>query len=100
MNIFLADIEQPLTGGNLIKSTDFFPKQAKDFDVYLVEAFNQVVDLTLYGHANAMNPFEQLEDPTQGRPLCRLVDLVWYRLVLTRSLLAQSTLRHGIDQQG
>ena len=94
------DIEQPLTEGNLIKSTDFFPKQAKDFDVYLVEAFNQVVDLTLHRHANAMNPFEQLEDPTQGRPLRRLVDLVWYRLVLTRSWLAQSTLRHGIDQQG
>ena len=66
----------------------------------LVEAFNQVVDLTLHSHANAMNPFEQLADPTQGRPLRRLVDLVWYRLVLTRSWLAQSTLRHGIDQQG
>ena len=98
--VVTADIEQPLTGGNLIKSTDFFPKQTKDFDLYLVEAFNQVVDLTLHGHANAMNPFEQLEDPTQGRPLRRLVDLVWYRLVLTRSWLAQATLRHRIDQQG
>ena len=68
--------------------------------MYLVEAFDQVVNLTLHRHANAMNPFEQLEDPTQGRPLRRVVDLVWYRRVLTRSLLAQSTLRHGIDQQG
>ena len=80
----LSDIEQPLTGRNLIKPTDLFPKQAKDFDLHLVEAFNQVVDLALHGHADAMNPFEQLEDPTQGRPLRRLVDLVRYRLVLTR----------------
>src|SRR5262245_12281210 len=58
------------------------------------------MDLTLPGHANAMNPFEPLEDPTQGRPLRRLVDLVWYRLVLPRSLLTQSPLRHGIDQLG
>src|SRR6266850_6722455 len=83
INVFISDIEQPLTGGNLIKSTDLFPKQAKDFAAYLVEAFNQVVELALHGHADAMNPFEQLEDPTQGRPLRRLVDLVGYCLVLT-----------------
>jgi hypothetical protein len=68
--------------------------------VSLGEAFKQVVDLTLHSHANARHPFEPLEDPTPGRPLRRLVDLVWYRLVLTRSWLAQSTLRHGRDQQG
>ena len=58
------DIEQPLTGRNLIKPTDLFPKQAKDFDLHLVQPFNQVVNLALHGHADAMNPFKQLEDPT------------------------------------
>src|SRR5215475_11963375 len=45
-----ADIEQPLTGRNLIKSTDLLPKQAKDFDLHHVESFNQVMDCTLHGH--------------------------------------------------
>src|SRR5437899_1477426 len=53
-----ADIEQPLTRRNLIKPTDLFPKQAKDFDLYLVQPFNEVVQLALHGHADAMNPFE------------------------------------------
>jgi hypothetical protein len=39
----LSDIEQPLTRRNLIKPTDLFPKQAKDFDLYLVQPFNEVV---------------------------------------------------------
>jgi hypothetical protein len=34
--ILVPDIEQPLTGRNLIKPTDLFPKQAKDFDLHLV----------------------------------------------------------------
>ena len=53
-----TDIEQPLTRRNLIKPTDLFPKQAKDFDLYLVQPFNEVVQLALHGHADAMNPFE------------------------------------------
>jgi hypothetical protein len=53
-----SDIEQPLTRRNLIKPTDLFPKQAKDFDLYLVQPFNEVVQLALHGHADAMNPFE------------------------------------------
>ena len=57
------------------------------------------MDLALNGHADAMNAFEQLEHPTQGRALSRLVDLVWYGLVLTYQLLTQSTLRHGIHEQ-
>jgi len=54
----ITDIEQPLTRRNLIKPTDLFPKQAKDFDLYLVQPFNEVVQLALHGHADAMNPFE------------------------------------------
>src|SRR5262245_23960189 len=59
-----SDIEQALTGRNLIKPTDLLPKQAKDFDLHCAEPFNQVMDLALLDHANPMNPFEQLEDPT------------------------------------
>jgi hypothetical protein len=40
------------------------PKQPKDFDLHLVETFNEVVNLILHDHADPMNPFEQLEDPT------------------------------------
>src|SRR5215510_4747402 len=101
MNIFsvLTDIEQLLTGRNLIKSTDLFPKEAKDFGLHCAQPFNKVMDLALNGHADAMNAFEQLEHPTQGRALSRLVDLIWYGLVLTCQLLTQSTLRHGIHEQ-
>ena len=60
----VPDIEQPLTGRNLIKSTNLLPKQAKDFDLPLVEPFNQVMDRALHGHAHPMYPFEQLENPT------------------------------------
>jgi hypothetical protein len=60
----------------LIKLTDLFPKQAKDFQLHLIEPFDQVMDGALHGHADPMNPFEELEDPTQGGPLSRLVDLI------------------------
>ena len=40
------------------------PKQPKDFDLHLVETFHEVVNLILHDHADPMNPFEPLEDPT------------------------------------
>ena len=94
-----ADIEQPLTMGNLIKPANGFPKQAKDFNLHVVETYNEVLELALHRHADAMNPFQELEHPTQGGSLGWLVDLVGERLVLTSQLLAQSALRHRIDQQ-
>src|SRR5437763_17022985 len=54
----ITDIEQPLTGRNLIKPTDLFPKQTQDFDLHLIQPFNQVVPLALDGHTDTMNPFE------------------------------------------
>ena len=81
----------------MIQPTDLFPKQAKDFDLHLVQPFNQVVNLAWHGHADAMNPLKQLEDPTQGRPRRRLVDLVRHCLPLARQLVAQAALRYGID---
>src|SRR5713101_4216853 len=93
------DIEQPLTMGNLIKPANGFPKQAKDFNLHVVETYNEVLELALHRHADTMNPFQELEHPTQGGSLGWLVDLVGERLVLTSQLLAQSALRHRIDQQ-
>jgi hypothetical protein len=83
-----SDIEQPLTGRNLIKPTDLFPKQAKDFDLHRVGALKEVVDCILHRDADAMNPFQELKHPPQRRPLRRLIDLVRYGFVLTGSLLA------------
>jgi hypothetical protein len=48
----------------LIKTTDLFSKQAKDFDLHVVEAFDEIMPLTLYRHADMVNAFQQLEDPT------------------------------------
>src|SRR5215831_12647246 len=95
----ISDIEQPLTRRNLIKPTNCFPKQAKDFNLHVVKTFNEVVDLALHRHADAVNPFQELEHPTQGWPLGWLVDLVGEHLLLTRQLLAQSALHHRIDEQ-
>ena len=83
----------------MIKPTDLFPKQAKDFDLHLVQSFNQVVHLVLHGHADAVDPFEELEDPTQGWPRSRLVDLIRYRFIAIGSLLTQSALRQRIHEQ-
>ena len=66
MGTSIADIEQPLTGRNLIKPTDLVPKQAQDCDLYLVEAFDQVMDFALHSHADAMNPLRAV-----GRPNAR-----------------------------
>ena len=59
-----TDIEQPLTRRNLINLAHFLPKQPKDFDLHLIETFNKVVNLILHDHADPVNPFKQLEDPT------------------------------------
>jgi len=67
----------------LIKTADSFAKQAKDFDPDVIEAFDEIVHVTLYRHTDAMDPFKQLKNPTQGRLPSRLVDLVWYGLVVS-----------------
>ena len=63
-NGLISDIEQPLTRRNLINLAHILPKQSKDFDLHLVETFNEVMHLTLYAHPDPMNPFKQLENPT------------------------------------
>jgi len=37
--------------------------------------------LPLHHHSDAVNAFQKLEDPTQGWPLSRLVDLIRYRVM-------------------
>ena len=64
ISFVVTDIEQPLTRGNLINLAHFLPEHPKDFDLHLVETFNEVVHLILHDHADSMNPFEELEDPT------------------------------------
>jgi hypothetical protein len=73
-----------LTRRNLIKTADPFPKPAKDFDLHGIQAFDEVVDQALHRHMDAVNPLQQLQDPTQGRPPRQLVDLVRDRLALAR----------------
>jgi hypothetical protein len=53
----VTDIEQPLTGRNLIKSANLFPKQAKDLDLHVVEALDEGVNFVLPRDADAVNPF-------------------------------------------
>jgi hypothetical protein len=46
-----------------------------------------------------VNAVQELEDPPQGWRRGRLVDVVRHRLMMLGSWLAQSALRHGVDQQ-
>ena len=62
----MTDIEQPLTRRNLINLAHFLSKQPKDFDLHLVETFNQVMNLTMHAHTDPVNSIEQLEHPTFG----------------------------------
>jgi hypothetical protein len=55
--------------------------------------------LPLHHHADAVHAFQKLEDPAQGGPLRRLVDLRRYRCMVGGSLLTQSALRQRIPQQ-
>jgi hypothetical protein len=54
--------------------------------------------LPLHHHLDAVNAFQKLEDPPQGWPRSRLVDLMWYRFMPIGSLLTQSALRQRIHQ--
>jgi len=81
----------------LRKTTDPFPKQAKEGDLHLMEAFDQVVHMTLERHTDAVTAFQEWKDPTQGGPLRWVMHWVRYGLVVSYPLLAQPTLRHRLD---
>jgi hypothetical protein len=48
----------------LIKTADAFPKQAQDFDLALIQAFDEVIDLTLHRHTDPVNACAQLKNPS------------------------------------
>jgi hypothetical protein len=48
----------------LIKTTDWFAKLAEDFDLHVGEAFDEIMNLTVCGHPDTVNAFQQLEHPT------------------------------------
>jgi hypothetical protein len=53
----------------LIKLTDPFLIPAKNGDLDVVHAFDEVVNLTLDQPTDPVNPFQELKDPPQGWPL-------------------------------
>jgi hypothetical protein len=77
-----ADIEQPLTGGNVLLLTDVCPTQAKAFGRDRAPPFNAVMDLAFPGDADARHPFEPWAHPPHGRPLSRVGALGGDGLVL------------------
>jgi hypothetical protein len=46
-----------LCRSNLIKAADVFSKQAEDFDLYIIEAFDKIKHLTLQCHPDTVNTF-------------------------------------------
>jgi hypothetical protein len=44
-----------------------------------------------------VHAFQKLEDPTQGWPLSRLMDVMRYGFIVVGSLLTQSALRQRIN---
>ena len=39
-------------------------KQTEDFDLHVIEAFNEIMRLTLHCHTDPVNAFQELKDPT------------------------------------
>jgi len=47
----------------VITTADRFPKQTQDVDLHVVEAFHEIMPLSLDSHPNAVKTFQALEDP-------------------------------------
>jgi hypothetical protein len=47
----------------LIKTADLITKHTEDFDLHVIEAFHEIMPLTLHHHADPVNAFHELEDP-------------------------------------
>ena len=50
----------------MIKPANRFPKPTKDVELHIVEAFNEIIHLSLDGHPNAVHACQELEDPAYG----------------------------------
>jgi len=57
------------------------------------------MNLPLHHHSDAVHAFQKLENPPQGWPLSRLVDVMRYCCIVVGSLLTQAALRQRIHQQ-
>ena len=52
--------------------------------------------LTLQRHADTVNAFQQLEDPTQSWRRCGVIDLIRYGLLVRGQLRSEAALCHGV----
>ena len=78
---------------------DLRAKEAKDFDLHLIQTCDQLLNLPCDLHPDTFDPFQHLEHPSQSRTVRGVVDLIRDRLVLTGSCLTQTTLCHRRDQE-
>jgi hypothetical protein len=62
---------------------DLLAKEVKDLDFYLIQTRDQVPDLTVDRHTDALDPVQYLKHPPQSRTARRLVDLIRDCFVLT-----------------
>ncbi len=73
-------------------------KQTEDVNLHIMKTFHEIMPLPWHHHADPVNAFEQLEDPTSGGRRCGLIDVVRHGLLVLGSWLSKSTWRHGVDQ--
>lgn len=99
-NVTVEPTLRTLCGRNMIKTANVFSKHAEDVALHVVEAFDEIVNLILYRHSHTVHACQPWENPSEGRGRWGWVDVVRYRLVVACSWLAQSALRHRVDQQG
>ena len=84
----------------MIKTANLCTTQTKDVDWHVVESFDELIYLSLYGHPNAVKAFQELDDPASGGRRGGLGEWVRHRLVVVGSWLAPAALCHRVDQQG
>ena len=71
---------------------DLLAKEAKDFDLHLIQTCDQLLTLTCNLHPDTFDPFQHLKHPPQSRTVRGVVDLIRDRLILPYQLPAQTTL--------
>jgi len=84
----------------VITTADRFPKQTQDVDLHVVEAFHEIMPLSLDSHANAVQTCQALEDPADGGRRGGVGDVVRPGLLVLGHWLAPSVRCHRLDQEG
>ena len=88
----IADIEQPLSGRNLIYLAYFLPKELENLSSQGGKTLNDYFDVPLHGKGHAIDALQELEDPAEGRSRRRLPDLAGEGLVLPCQLVSHAAL--------